>query len=136
MKLFKLFKTKYNSMFYGDTVEVLSGIRQTLNDCSGILSKTSLDNYSNNFQLCGDSFEHVVEIIDSFLSSWESDEYNVCNTLKSIKEYIEYYIRLCDSSSPSNYNINRKYMIESIETVSLTIGSKLRYLVKSYKESN
>ena len=136
MKLFKLFKTKYNSMFYGDTVEVLSGIKQTLNDCLGILSKTSLDDYNVNFQLCGDSFERVTGIINRFLSTWESDEYNVCSSLKSIKDYVEYYTRLCDSSSPSNYNMNKKYMVDSIKTVSLTIDSKLRYLVKSYKESN
>ena len=136
MKFFKLFKPKYNNMFYGDALEVLLGIKQSLNDCSNILSKTSLDDYHNNFMTCGDAFEKVVDIIDSFLNSWKSDEYNVCNMLKTIKEYIEYYIRLCDSSSPSNYNMNKKYMIESIETVSATINAKLKYVTKSYSDSN
>ena len=136
MKLFNIFKTKRSGAFYADTLDVLLSIKQTLKECSYVLSNSTEDDFSDNFKICGDSFEGIVETINKFLTGWGHDEYNVCNTLKTIREYIEYYGRLCDISSVENFNINRRYMIDSINTVLMSINAKLKYFISIFDGDN
>lgn len=119
-----------NEEFYSDALEVLTSTKQSLGECSIGLSKTTLDNYKDNFKTFGNAFGVIITIIDKFIENWKEDDYKICSTLKSIRNYLEYYVRLCESSIENNYNMNRAYMIESINTVSLAIGFKLNFLKK------
>lgn len=115
-------------MFYSDSLEVLIGLKQSLNDCSDILSRSTLDDYAERFKTCMTGFITMVDIIDRFVENWETDEEKIRSCLTTAKDYIDYYIRLCKTSSENNYKRNMKYMLDSIETVSLVMASKITFI--------
>lgn len=115
-------------MFYSDSLEVLIGLKQSLKDCSDILSRSTPDNYTERFKTCMVGFITITDIIDRFVENWKTDEEKICSCLTTAKDYINYYIRLCKTSSENNYKCNMKYMLDSIETVSLVMASKITFI--------
>jgi hypothetical protein len=117
-------------MFYEDSIEVLIGIKKTLGECVATLSAPSLDNYRDKLGASRNAFLTANGIIDDFIRNWVTDDDKICSTLHSAKDYINYYIRLCSNSSDLNFKGNIAYMLDSIETVSLVLNSKISYISK------
>lgn len=135
MHLSNIFKHD-ETVFYIDSLEVLIGLKKSLKDCYHILQSSTIDNYNEVFDICASTFDKISEIIDDFIKNWEKDEDKICSTLNSSKDYIEYYIRLCDSSTEKNYKANMKYMIDSIDTILLVFDSKINYINNEKLKNN
>lgn len=128
MDLIKLFKRKDNTMFYTDSLEALIGLRHLLNDNSESLSRITIDDYRVRMDKVGSAMESVNMLINRFLNNWVNDDDGICKLFEAIKQYVEYYIRLCSNSAPGNFKMNSKYIIDSIATVSIAIDSKIKFI--------
>lgn len=123
-------------MFYSDSLEVFKGVDKSLKECSGVLSNVSLDDFRDKLNICKGAFFTVNSLIDTFLNNWEKDNDKIYSTLDSIKNYIEYYERLCKTSTELNYKPNAKYIVDSINTLSLVINMKIKCIEKDKFKSN
>ena len=113
-------------IFLCESMEMLLNMRNSLTEKSEYISVISLDDYMNKMSAVGDSLEKMVDKIDEFLDRWEDGEYQICSTIEAMKNYLFYYIRLCDCSSPCNFKVNSTYIEDSIKTILIVINTKLK----------
>ena len=124
------------NIFLYESMEILLNMRISLTEKSEYLSVICLDDYMTKMSAVGDGLEKIVDKIDGFLDRWNKDDYQVCDTISAMKNYIMYYIRLCDCSSPCNFKVNSMYIEDSIKTILIVINSKLEKLKNSSFNKN
>jgi hypothetical protein len=73
------------------------------------------------------------ERIDAFANKWEDDSENICRSLKTIKEYYAFYCVTLNNSSPTSYNKDARYVIDSLKTSKLALSVKLRKIEENIK---
>ena len=116
-------------IFLCESIEILLNMKNSLTEKSEYISVISLDDYMNKMSAVGDGLEKMVDKIDEFLDRWDNeDQYQVCSTIEAMKNYLFYYIRLCDCSSPCNFKVNSMYIEDSIKTILIVINSRLKNL--------
>ena len=121
------FKRK-NMEFYTDSLEFMLRLKETLNDCLRVLEKSTLNDYSERFKSCADAMDGMIDTIDKFTENWNSDKDKVYDTIQVGKDYIKYYARLCKASTDGNFKHNATYMVDSINTLTLVLDSKIKVL--------
>ena len=118
-------------LFLYESIEILMNLKNSLDEKSKFISVICLDDYMDKMSAIGDGLEKITEKIDDFLNRWDKDNYQVCDTISAMKNYIMYYIRLCDCSSPCNFKVNSLYIEDSIKTILIVINSKLEKIKNS-----
>jgi hypothetical protein len=66
--------------------------------------------------------------IERFIDRWKEDDERICNTINAINEYYGFYSSTLSNSSPSSYNRDCKYIMDSLATANLVLKSKLKKL--------
>jgi len=64
--------------------------------------------------------------ISRFVDKWENDDYNICNTLKTINEYISYYCTCLKQSDERFFMRDSGYIIDSMNTAKLGLKNKIK----------
>ena len=116
--------------FYVDSMVFISNIVEVLNEKIDYLSKISLSDYFDKFSTTADSLDRVHKNAENFVKLHDKslDDNNIINFINTVDNYIEYHIRLLDNSTPSNYLLNHKYIVESLGTIVSTANHKLKQI--------
>ena len=119
---------------YTDAIVLLTHVSETTREKSEYLKTVCLTTYGDKFALVADSLERTLNSIERFNHEKKYDEDGLFGLFSQIKDYFEYYIRLCDNSTPSNYVQNAKYISESMYTVFSVVSSKLRHISDKFNK--
>ena len=116
--------------FYVDSMVTLSSIIEALKEKIDYLSQISLSDYFDKFSSTADCLDRMHKNIDKFVKLHDKslDDNNIINFINTVDNYIEYHIRLLDNSTPSNYLLNHKYIVESLGTIVSTANHKLKQI--------
>ena len=120
--------------FYTDALGLLTYLCEIVKEKSEYIKNMSVNDYYEKFSITADCLERTVNCINNFNHENKYDEDSIYPLLRTIKDYFDYYIRLCDNSSPSNYHCNSKYISESMFTIYTTINSKLIHINKRFND--
>ena len=119
--------------FYSEALDFLYNLKSSFEDKREYLSSTNFENYVYKFKGLATSFKAISKNIDDFSERWKGTEDNVCNMISTLKNYVEYYTRLCETSTNFNYETNSNYIKDSMSTIILVVETKLKFLVKNEK---
>jgi len=114
--------------FYLDAYDFICSLMEYVNRISNEMTKISIDNYRERFSTCKETISRLGEQIMKFVNKWNCDDEKVCSTLRTIKEYYEFYRVTFSSSSNYLYERDANYIIESIGSSKLILSHKLKML--------
>ena len=120
--------------FYTEAVGLLLYVCEIIKEKSDYIKNITINDYYVKLENTGDCLERTLKCLNNFNQDRKYDEDSIYMLLASIKDYFDYYIRLCDNSSPSNYHYNSKYISDSMFTVYTTIHSKLKHINKRFND--
>ena len=120
--------------FYTEAVGLLLYVCEIIKEKSYYIKNITINDYYVKLENTGDCLERTLKCINNFNQDRKYDEDSIYMLLATIKDYFDYYIRLCDNSSPSNYHYNSKYISDSMFTVYTTIHSKLKHINKRFND--
>ena len=120
--------------FYTEAVGLLLYVCEIIKEKSDYIKNITINDYYVKLESTGDCLERTLKCLNNFNQDRKYDEDSIYMLLATIKDYFDYYIRLCDNSSPSNYHYNSKYISDSMFTVYTTIHSKLRHINKRFND--
>ena len=120
--------------FYTEAVGLLLYVCEIIKEKSDYIKNITINDYYVKLENTSECLERTLKCLNSFNQDRKYDEDSIYLLLASIKDYFDYYIRLCDNSSPSNYHYNSKYISDSMFTVYTTIHSKLRHINKRFND--
>ena len=120
--------------FYTEAVGLLLYVCEIIKEKSDYIKNITINDYYVKLENTGDCLERTLKCLNNFNQDRKYDEDSIYMLLATIKDYFDYYIRLCDNSSPSNYHYNSKYISDSMFTVYTTIHSKLKHINKRFND--
>ena len=129
-------ETFKNKSFCLDSFEFLSSIVSFCDSIIGELKSLSEETYKDVFKETSESLKRTSKRIYDFIDKWESDDEQICRTLKSINEYYKYYCDTIERSTPALFKIDAKYISDSLNTSKLALNYRLtrikEYITKNY----
>jgi len=118
-----------NKEFCIDSCEFISGLLEFVIFSVNDLSTISLSNYESKFKTMREAVARTITHMNRFTNKWESDNENICSTIKTLKEYYNFYCVTLNNSSPSTYRSDSKYIVDSFNTSKLALTCKLKKII-------
>ena len=120
---------KHNKEFCIDSCEFICGLLEFTNDATSELSTICLSDYGIKFNKLREAVARTVTNMNRFTNKWQYDEESMCSTVKTLKEYYNFYCVTLNNSSPSRYKSDSKYLIDSLNTSKLALTHKLKKIL-------
>lgn len=116
-----------------DSLELITGVISFCDSLIEELKHLCLDTYADVFKDASSFINSTGERIDAFANKWEDDSESICRSLKTIKEYYAFYCVTLNNSSPTSYNKDARYIIDSLKTSKLALSVKLKKIEANIK---